>query len=403
MKRIIVLFLILSFAYAWGMSADNAGGTILDTFKTATDGWYATFQNVAKSLLWKLALIELTLVMGFMALRGEYELGAVLASLIKNIMLFGFFLALMDNAYIGKDGLKSVTNGFEQLADKASGKIVSLSNVTNYVLDIWNATMKEADKLGTLDVSGRLSLIIVGIIAGFAVLILAIELLVATAKFFILLNVSVLFFAFGIFSYTRQWAINTASSFVKVGVELMIIKLVVSLAFVVLPQQAAEVVKNDTNTFAVIIVALMFAALAKMTHGLTESIFSGASAMNSSSTVSGGAKQIVTTTNSVVGAATGAVAGASASIAAAKDAATATGAPAPSTTSSLKNGISGAIKGGFNGGREGYQKGFTNSIMQPPGIKPNGMQQSNSQPQQPKPNNQKTGNDHDGVDGQISD
>ncbi len=340
MKKIIFLFILFGAFSLATSSGDNIGGDILKEFQNTTANWYGTFQNVAKVIFASLATIELVIVFGFLAMEGNIDFGPIFATLVKNILLFGLFIAFIDN----KDWFTSIVSGFEQLADKANGTPVALSDIFNLSLDVFRATMTETDKLPIMDIAERLELIITGIIAALAILFLGIELLLTAAKFLIMLNAGVLFFAFGAFSYTRQWAYNTANNFIKFGVEILFIKLIISLAFTVIPKSAAEVVSSDTSAFSTIMIALTFLSLARMVHPLAESIFTGGMISNNSGGfVSGALKSIATPAAAAAGAYMG-VQGASAAVKAATESGSNVGL-ANKMAAGLGGATSGAIKG----------------------------------------------------------
>lgn len=399
MKKIFFFFILFGvFAFA-ASNGDNIGGGILKEFQSATSNWYGTFQSIAKTLFASLAMIELVIVFGFMALQGNMDFGPIFASLIKNILLFGLFIAFIDN----KDWFSSIVQGFEQLADKASGTPISLSDIFNLSLDVFRATMTETDKLPIIDVSERLELIITGLIAALAILFLGIELLLAAAKFLIMLNAGVFFFAFGALNYTRQWAYNTANNFVKFGVEILFIKLIISLAFTVIPKSAAEVVSSDTNAFSTIMVALTFLVLAKTVHPLAESIFTGGGVSNNSSSFVGGALKSIATP---MAAATGAYMGVQGASAAVR-AATASGADV-GTGRKIAAGIGGAASGAVKGTLS--QFGMANMrnagenigsfFAQPPGFGTNNKN-PNSTPKETDSSLANFKNANSGVNGKI--
>lgn len=340
MKKILFLFLLFGvFAFA----GNNIGNDILGEFKNATSSWWDVFKQAGLYIFWSFALIEVVTSFGFMLLRGELEIGGIFAQLMKIILLFGVFLFFIDN----KDALFDIVQSFETLADRASGEKVSLDTITDYALDTWIETSNAVsifDGVGQAIVNS-----IAGLLAGLAILGLGLTLLVVYIKFFIMLNTSVLFFAFGAFSYTRQWAINAIVSFAKIGAELMIIKLLVALAFQVLPATAKVAMENETSMFTTLIAAAAFFSLANMVHGMVESVFSGGSIGNAS----GVGRALQMTASASIGAAVGAAAGARGaidSINAAKD------------TGSGSGGIMKKVAAGFAGATVGAAKGVGQSM-----------------------------------------
>ena len=87
---------------------------------------------------------------------------------------------------------------------------------------------------------------------------------------------------FAALQQTRHWAINGVTSLLKIGLELLMIKLIIGLSITTIMQFANNASNNDNQSliYLVILVLSLF-SLAKMVHSMVESFFTGFAANNS--------------------------------------------------------------------------------------------------------------------------
>lgn len=347
MKKILLIFLLLS-VHLLAVSGNNIGGDILQEFKSVTNTWWDVFDDVSLYLFWTLASIELVIVFGMMLVGNELELGGIFKALIKIILLFGFFQIFYQN----KDWIIAIVTSFEVLGNEAGGMTVSLDKITDYAFDVWTKT---SEAVSIFDGVGEAIFnSIAGFLAGGAVLGLGISMLVVYAKFYIMLNASVLFIAFGAFNYTRQYAINALVGFLKIGVELMLIKLVIALSIQVLPATAAAAMENDSSMFTTLIVATIFFAIAQMIPDMVGSIFNGTN-ISSNNTAGSMLKQSAMRVGSTAGAgAMGAAAGVGAASEHVKAAKASGGGSTLGNAGRMMAGTVGGMAGGAVAGARGH-------------------------------------------------
>jgi len=274
MKKILLILGILSlFSLELYAVPNNAGSETLKSYQIATSTWYPIFKQASLYLFASLATIELVLVFGFMALRGELEISGILAQLIRITLIFGLFLIFYQNP----SWMNAIFNSFSQLGNNA-GAVVSIDNLTDSAYSVLTSV---SDNTSIWEPVDSIFLSIIGVLTVLAIIGLGVELLMAYVKFLIVLNLSVLFFAFGAFSFTRQWAYNSVVIVMKVGVEYMLIKLVIGLSITNIQTLASEAMENDGKMFELLILTLMIFGLTRMIHGIAESYFTGHSASNS--------------------------------------------------------------------------------------------------------------------------
>ena len=323
MKKIF-LFLFLSpiLIYANG---NNLGSTTLSTYQIGSSAWYPIFKQASLWLFGALAIIELVLMFGLKAIKGELEIAGIFAELIRLTLLFGLFL----NFYANPNWMDAIFQGFSTLGNQGNAAagvstVVSIDTLTDSAAELLKTINQNQSWFNPVD---SVVLGLIGLIAALTILFLGIELLVAYVKFLLYLNLSVLFFAFGAFSYTRQWAYNSVTNIIKAGTEYMLIKLIIGLSIANIKTQAPIAMSSEGSLFSLLITVLMIFGLTRMIHGVAESFFTGQGVANSGSlgSIAKGA---------MMGAAAGATGGAAAGLSQVKAAAVESG----STSLGIGNG-----------------------------------------------------------------
>jgi len=309
MKRIILLFLL---APVLIYATDNLGSTTLSTYKIGSSAWYPIFKQASLWLFGALATIELVIVFGMKAIKGELEIAGIFAELIRLTLLFGLFL----NFYANPDWIDAIFQGFSTLGNQGNAAagvstVVSIDTLTDSAAELLKAINENQSWWKPVD---SIVLGLIGLIAALTILFLGIELLVAYVKFLLYLNLSVLFFAFGAFAHTRQWAYNAVTNIIKSGTEYMLIKLIIGLSIANIKTQAPLAMSSEGSLFSLLITVLMIFGITRMIHGVAESFFSGQGAANSGS-LGGMAK------GAMMGAAAGVAGGAAAGLSQVKAAA----------------------------------------------------------------------------------
>jgi len=279
MKKIILLLLLAPvLIYA---QTNNLGSTTLSTYKIGSSAWYQIFQGASFYLFGALAIIEVVLVFGMKAIKGELEIAGIFAELIRLTLLIGLFL----NFYANPDWMDAIFQGFSTLGDQGNAAagvstVVSIDTLTDSAAELLSTINENQSWFKPVD---SIVLGLIGLIAALTIIFLGIELLVSYVKFLLYLNLSVLFFAFGAFAHTRQWAYNAVTNIIKSGTEYMLIKLIIGLSIANIKTQAPLAMKTEGSLFALLITVLMIFGITRMIHGVAESFFSGQGAANSGS------------------------------------------------------------------------------------------------------------------------
>lgn len=253
---------------------------IIDSFILSANQWQPIFQNLGYRIFATLAAIQIVLELGLMAARGEMELGGIAATFMRMFLIFGIFYGLIGAPNIFIDWF----NSFNLLADQANtaagGTAVHAANLFAASDQIFHLAI---DNFSLFDFGKSMALILAAFLAAILLILLSIELLITILKFYFTLYINIIMMGFAALQQTRQWAINGVSNLLKIGLELLMIKLIIGLSITTIMQFANDASNNDNQSliYLVILVLSLF-SLAKMIHPMVESFFTGYSATNSS-------------------------------------------------------------------------------------------------------------------------
>jgi len=252
---------------------------IVDSFIASANQWQPIFQNLGYRIFVALAAIQIVLELGLMAARGEIELGGVVATFMRMFLIFGIFYGLIGtpNFFI------NWFNSFNLLADQANtaagGTAVHAANLFAASDQIFHLAI---DNFSLFNFGKSMALILAAFLAGILLVLLSIELLITILKFYFTLYINIIMMGFSALQQTRQWAINGITNLLKIGLELLMIKLIIGLSITTIMQFANDASNNDNQSliYLVIFVLSLF-SLAKMIHPMVESFFTGYSSSNS--------------------------------------------------------------------------------------------------------------------------
>ncbi|HIP62215.1 MAG TPA: hypothetical protein EYG98_06630 [Sulfurovum sp.] len=270
---------------------------IVDSFIASANQWQPIFQNLGYRIFVALAAIQIVLELGFMAARGEIELGGVVATFMRMFLIFGIFYGLIGtpNFFI------NWFNSFNLLADQANsaagGTAVHAANLFAAADQIFHLAI---DNFSLFSFGKSMALILASFLAGILLVLLSIELLITILKFYFTLYINIIMMGFAALQQTRQWAINGITNLLKIGLELLMIKLIIGLSITTIMQFANDASNNDNQSliYLVILVLSLF-SLAKMIHPMVESFFTGYSSSNSNFGQRVGQAGLSSATNSI--------------------------------------------------------------------------------------------------------
>ncbi|HDX8126256.1 TPA: P-type conjugative transfer protein TrbL, partial [Campylobacter fetus subsp. venerealis] len=265
-KILFILFIL--FTLNSEALAIDSSQSILNTLHIGLKGWIPTIKSACLYVFWTLVAIDLVWTFGIQALRG-FEIGEFLATLIKKIVFIGVIIFLFQVDY----WLKLLFDSFSQLATNATGtSILPGSIITSgveIILAIW-------DSAG-INIAKTLFLLLCGLIILIGFVLMAINLLIAYLKFYIM-NI-IVFFALALSGLERfkEIGLNPIMTAIKVGVELFMIQAFMGLCVNITDKAFYELSQNMTVdlTLQIVVIALIFCMITKMIPGLIEAVFNG--------------------------------------------------------------------------------------------------------------------------------
>ena len=263
----IIILLVLFTTFSFG--AENADG-ILKILNTGIQNWIPNVKSACLWVFFTLATIDFVWTFGKMALSG-FEFGEFTATLIKKIITIGVFLFLfnIDKWFI------YIFDGFSQLSTNVSGGIsIRANNVIeqafNILLKIWDATGWNLAK--------TLFLLGCGLLILFGFLLMAIDLIMAYIKFYIMQIVIFFALALGGLSRYKEIGLNPIIAAIKIGIEVFLIQALMGLCITTIDSSFNELNQKVTIDLVlqILVISFIFCMITKMVPGIIEAVFSGA-------------------------------------------------------------------------------------------------------------------------------
>jgi len=363
MRKYVLLFVLLS-ATLFAAPDTPSAKWLMESFKFEIEDWYDGMKDVAYSLWTILAVIEVVLVFGFKLLRGDFELGSVMADLIRLTLVFGFFAFLIESTYY----LMDILRGYSWISNQIGSGI----NLDNFIVKIFNIIGKIWDKLSILR-------------PGEAIMITAI-ILVTAGVFFVLVGQAVknyvfalisvyassIWFGVSVFSHTRQYGINSLVSIFRYGAKYMFFLLVIGLLISILSDyfNVNDDMKIKDLVF-ILFAVIVSKEIAEGIEGYVDGVFNGHGGSSSSVMTGYMQRSAATVQGAAVGATKGLSGGAAGGYSAIKEAAAAGGSGSNSSggikaamkatggglVGAVGGAATGAIKGAFGTANQGTGQG----------------------------------------------
>ena len=198
-----------------------------------------TILNIARKLFIALATLSLAIGLIRMLLTGESNVGAVIAHLAKWILYVGIFTWMMSSLNSASFIPKIIINSFIKIAGNMGGSVeiapddILASGIRIYGIIVergWNAGW--GDFIGITFI-GIIILVVIAMIAGFIA--------VAIVEMHLVICGGAVLLGFGGFEYTRDIALSYIRYAISVGMKLLMITIVYSLA--------ATLIKNWETSF----------------------------------------------------------------------------------------------------------------------------------------------------------
>ena len=265
MKKILIL-LLLGSATIYAASSTIMPSDVIRMVKTPIVHWHDQFVNISWSVLRYLMFFEVILLFGMKFLKGDFELGSIMADLIRITLIFGFFSWLIYATY----DLSKILQGYTWMAHQVGGGVdvdEAFKKIINMVIKLW--------KKASIWKPGEAILLSLIILVSAGVFFILLGQIIKNYIFSIIsLYGSSLFFAFGAFSQTRQYAINAFVNIFRYGAKYLFMLLVVDLGLIILGNALssdAKIKDLAMTLFAVIVIK----EIAEGVEGFVDGIFSG--------------------------------------------------------------------------------------------------------------------------------
>lgn len=353
MKKLILVFLF-SFIHLHAMDKNNIPTQIQNKFEQIVQTYYGPIKSAANGIFWSMALIEIVTVFGFMLLRGELEIGGIFAQLMKILLLFGVFTAILESPGL----LKTIYQGFDQLGSQAAN--VKFDTVLDKLFEMW---VQIWDKSSIWEPGTSIVFALAGFIATLSLVALVAQGLMYYAFLIFSVYVGIFWLGFGSFSQTRQWAINAIVSPMRWGAKWMMILLLMGVTFAIIDDVLSSELTSE-SVITLVIVSFMMVTVSSGVSGFVDGYFSGNGGGDNGRGVALALAMAGAAAGAVGGAAAGAVSGAkgaSDTIAAAKENGSTS---AIGNASRMAGGIIGGAAAGAVKGLRGQHSGSSSTMDQ---------------------------------------
>jgi len=226
-KKIIILLMIAtSFSYC-----DQVDITLFSEVKNQINSIFSAygsvFRNNALGLLVALGVIQIVLTFGFMAMRGELEIGGAFAQLVKTALIIGFFSMLISSP----SWFIKIHNAFDNLGIATAGSGANLDDFMNNIGKMWEAVLKQVSENGAIGVGNSILQILAAFFVTIPLIFMAGQALMYYAFSVVSVYLGVLWLGFGSFEQTRPWAINAIANVVRWNAKWMLQMMMIALSF----------------------------------------------------------------------------------------------------------------------------------------------------------------------------
>lgn len=274
--------------------------------------WIPTVKGACMWVFFTFVIIDLTWTFGKMALTG-FELGEFIFTLIKKIIFVGVILFLFNI----DQWLDVLFKSFTKLAtDVSNGNKITPNNIIGSAVDIVLIILKSMSLMSPGDSFFK---VITGLMILILFVLMAIDLLMAYIKFY-LLNVLVFFaLAFSGLERFKEYGINPILTAVKVGIEVFMIQGLMALCITMMDEAFGDITKKSDMglVLGVLVIAMIFCIITKNIPSHVEAVFHGG--LGETASASSGFRAVAAMTGvAAASTITGAV-GATRAIQAAKD------------------------------------------------------------------------------------
>ena len=222
--RRFVFFSVISALVAlplFGQAAPpNDVSQIIDSFQNATLNWLTIGEQVASSLFGILAVIEMGITLGMLAL-GQADITLWAATLVRKFMAIGAFYALL---LLGPQLMQAIIDSYVKFGSMASGvPSITASNILGDGLEICAVLLANAVAAGaSLSVFTAALLLLCAAVIGWSFIRLVKGFVMAKIESFIVVYAGVIQLGWGASRFTSTYAERYVAAAMASGVKLMV-------------------------------------------------------------------------------------------------------------------------------------------------------------------------------------
>lgn len=331
----------------------------LSKFKTQVDAGFGLISADVSGVLATLVTISIVITAILWAID---ETQTVLASLVRKVLLVGFFAWLVAQWHTLST---TVVNGFAALGLKAGGGAMTVSTFTTSPsqiviagINVISGLLQYVKKIapGPIEFFAHIDVVAMAIVAAIGILIafviLAVEIVVTIIEFHIVTLVAFVTVPFGVLSQTAFMSERAIGYVVSVGVKLMALAIVVSLGTTIFDNYTVSADPGVGEDVGLLLAAVVMVMLALKVPAIAGALISGGPQLNAGGAVMGAAGVAAGVAGGALAARAlgGAIAGGWAAGGQVASARSAAGAIPPSGSLPPAGGSGGASAGGGGGG-----------------------------------------------------
>ncbi len=268
----------------------------LNTFKSQVDSGFNLIQGDVSAVLGTLVVISIAATAILWAIDENQN---VLASLVRKVLLVGFFAWLVTQWHILSS---TVVNGFAALGLKAGGGTMTVSTFTTSPSGIVKAGITVISALiqyvkqiapGPIEFFQHIDVVLMALIAAIGILIafviLAAEIVVTIIEFHIVTLVAFVVVPFGVLSQTSFMSERAIGYVVSVGIKLMALAVVVSLGTTIFNNYTVSSDPGIGEDVGLLLAAVLMVMLALKVPSIAGALINGGPQLNAGGAVMGAA------------------------------------------------------------------------------------------------------------------
>jgi len=268
----------------------------LNRFRSQVDAGFGLIQGDVAGTLAALVVISITITALLWAIDENQN---VLASLVRKVLLVGFFAFLVTQ---WASLTKTVVNGFAALGLKAGGGAMSLADFTTSPSKIVISGIEVVKGLmlyvkevapGPIEFFAHIDVVLMALVAAIGILIafviLAIEIVVTIIEFHIVTLIAFVTVPFGVLTQTSFMSERAIGYVISVGIKLMALAIVVSLGTTVFDSYTVSAAPDINEDVGLLLGAVVMVMLALKIPSIAGALISGGPQLNAGSALMGAA------------------------------------------------------------------------------------------------------------------